>query len=1050
MTWQNCLFSTVELMVNDHFDKLDFIIGKYNRMPVANFLVYEAYLENKNIEDEGLALSIYFEVKDYNDQDAKISIIDEKPANNKDSRLTFTTLSSEVRPGYKYSILKGSEVAERASRLKSFLLTYYIQPPGILTDGTPHFGFDIQNYTIPSDKPSDYKNKINCKQLSTCLFKTACPKHRAYKISRLNYGSSASSHIKVLQNVLFKFGFGDEMRFEKYKTDGKYGIRTKLALSSLIKEINFMEQKDFLPRNGERVTAALAKEIKKKCEQGWYRKKYYHFTNKKWDIKPLQKKTELSWLKWRHHVKQLQNDLKYFTVTRMDFLPYRNMENPINVNIDEKWEKGIFDEWTETAVRQFQDAALAGSRYDPINEVIFDALSEPTYKGEITGRVDSETKREIKRWFDFIENVIEVKDLYIKDEVSASLDLSGTKIISPMLASGALTKEDGDVEVLLAVPDEVESVKTNAENIRENLPFFLFIHRPANNERPFLYDDYYPSHNYEDKYFVGDVEKVENPESLQLYKGTKGRPKKEEFTAEFIAEDDEEPLKEGHDGAPISAYNEKIKEKIRKNYDRQYKGIVEVLNDKNLNLWKVNLVLSNKVKDGMYLLRIKSSDDLKPHPVRVFSKKKEQYNIIHLTDLHVAARYDEVPFHIDIKSIRYNNPNDRIRDILSRIKNNEIPADIVIITGDAVDNANDHRPYDAKSGEYIYEPIYDKDENWRLLHYMLTTDPGINVPVYICLGNHDFKPNPTSIQNLTGDLNLSDDDAELYPYDNWDGGVYKGEAVEEWIWWDRCYGDYLYADENAVQYYFENLCPFTDFSIKIDDLNLIFMNSGHDDRIFFADYGVEDIGLFYQIVTGHNPAPKSVGFDESQLKWLDTTLRSNDGKTNIFCMHSALVSPPSEKMVPNTGVPAFSENEITGSIKDYNDSSIIKGRDKLIEYVEKGKIKIVITGHTHVNLELRCDPSSDPVGWYVGKYSEYKMDLEHFNEKQNRLIISTISTGMVGCVFDLEFRDYFEPFSDSDIERIFSHTGYRTIRIKHDGELVGFEGSSEWYKYEGI
>jgi hypothetical protein len=91
-------------------------------MPDTTFLVYEVY-----IEDENGKISYSFEVRDYDKEDAEKDIVDEsvKGKNNESIVIRrFTSLSSTRRPGKKYNILTGPEIADRAIRIKSFLECY--------------------------------------------------------------------------------------------------------------------------------------------------------------------------------------------------------------------------------------------------------------------------------------------------------------------------------------------------------------------------------------------------------------------------------------------------------------------------------------------------------------------------------------------------------------------------------------------------------------------------------------------------------------------------------------------------------------------------------------------------------------------------------------------------------------------------------------------------------------------------------------------------------------------------------------------------------------
>jgi hypothetical protein len=109
-------------MAIETLNRLTWVIEKYRRMPNTKFLFYEAYIEDENGE-----ITYCFEVRDYNKEDAEKDIIDEDKRGSDNETSTakgMTTLSSTRRPGKKYSILTGPEIADRAIRLKSFLECY--------------------------------------------------------------------------------------------------------------------------------------------------------------------------------------------------------------------------------------------------------------------------------------------------------------------------------------------------------------------------------------------------------------------------------------------------------------------------------------------------------------------------------------------------------------------------------------------------------------------------------------------------------------------------------------------------------------------------------------------------------------------------------------------------------------------------------------------------------------------------------------------------------------------------------------------------------------
>ncbi len=1164
--------------------QLDQIIEKYRSMPDTAFLLYEAYIENGQTD-----MSYVIEIRDYDEEEAKKSWLEEEemPGENKEVKVKrLTNLSSALRPEKKYCILTGKDIARRAERLKNFLEAKYIQPPGMVKDGSSHFGLDLSS-PEPAEtsagqtniKAADPEN-IACRNYETCAIKDQCPKQKKIQLNGLRYTGNRPVDTKSLQAVLHKFRYSAEMNEQKYKLDGNYDQRTKLAVANFVSELNYSEklsyeaakknnetvkQRVFEPGSGESIGPALAAEISKKCEQDWARKPYFFFQDSQWDLSyGMQGDDVLAQAKWKYHVGMLQEDLKRFTVTRMKFLPLSGTENILNEDLDTLWQPGIFDIWTERAVRQFQEAALCGSRFDPLLQELTTPLAgKPTYQGEINGLVDPATKQEIARWRQYLEGLEQVKGLNIDDNALPAKVLGGMRIITPALACCSLAKEKAAFKINLAVPREIEGQEVTAAEIRLNLRYSLFLHQPLDRQRPFLADTYTPAGLYEDKYIVLKVEEF-SPEAGRFYQGTAQPPADDaKNKAKFIDSPLETGIKQGLTEELLWEtnydYSELVKSKIWNIYDRKYPGLLEKLRQADLKIWTVALQLGDKVGAGIYLLKLKDTQDLKPHPLRVFPQGQTEYTIAHITDLHVAKRYDELPYFLDAAG--YNNPNDRLRDFLGRMK--QLQPDLVVITGDVVDYANNHRPYDAKDGKYLFKPVLDKDANWRRLHRILTTDPGINVPFYIALGNHDFKPNPAAVSHMAVDLNISTGEAGKYPYDLWDTAPYL-HVAGNWLI-AKCYGDVLYADENAVEYYYENFCPFPDFSVTLDDkLNLILMNSGVDNKIFLNDYThdlEEAIAYLGQLFSGECPAPVSVGFSPEQLTWLQNLLAAKAACYNIFCMHNPVFNPavPDLKLKENTvpasalqpgeeaapedrlvelygitqyegwGRPDIMEREawLTAAttaklktlspedsrswlptsekdisfiqekinladliIQDAEDyylnsipswphddiyrlsaawlpdtrekfdqlikelqslksrlealleldvSSVAAGRQELISYLEQGKIRLALTGHSHKNMEIRCTTAGGAGRWYIGDYSAFPENLAYFNTRKNSLVLSTISAGMAGHGYTLNEEK-------NEVIKDYGFCGYRLIKLNTAGMISGFQSELLWTK----
>ncbi len=272
-----------------------------------------------------------------------------------------------------------------------------------------------------------------------------------------------------------------------------------------------------------------------------------------------------------------------------------------------------------------------------------------------------------------------VRNVVVEDYSTPSVNLTGAKIVTPMFACSALVKEQGNVNILLACPLESDNREIAADDIRENLNNFMFLHEPADINRPFLYDDYVPNKSREDKYLVIEVTEADESSGL-FYRGTKNT-EVFQIKAENIDSWYEEEVI--HYVTEDTDYKDIVRKKIWDIYDRKYPGLLERLREEGLKLWKVVIKLKSNVKPGFHLLKIKDGNDLKPHPIRVFPSEKEEYKVVHLTDLHIASRYDKLSGYLDDSLPHYNNPNDRLREFIEKAR--YIKPDLIIITGDAVD-----------------------------------------------------------------------------------------------------------------------------------------------------------------------------------------------------------------------------------------------------------------------------------------------------------------------------------------------------------------------------
>ena len=141
------------------------------------------------------------------------------------------------------------------------------------------------------------------------------------------------------------------------------------------------------------------------------------------------------------------------------------------------------------------------------------------------------------------------------------------------------------------------------------------------------------------------------------------------------------------------------------------------------------------------------------HALCLLPSFSEPFGFVHLTDLHLARRNDEMLHQVlrdahgrspeEITS-SYRNFNDHLRRALAGINEKAALGEVsfVVITGDLVDFA--HYGWDD-------EPRFD-GVNWRTFLEILTGDgperdrgnPGLAVPCFTSLGNHDWRLHPYS------------------------------------------------------------------------------------------------------------------------------------------------------------------------------------------------------------------------------------------------------------------------------------------------------------------
>lgn len=535
-------------------------------------------------------------------------------------------------------------------------------------------------------------------------------------------------------------------------------------------------------------------------------------------------------------------------------------------------------------------------------------VTEGRYNNKIAIRVYPKNSRQKVSWIEFggsgknntAQSVFNDIENYGKDQL---------RIMAPLLTSSAVVKQGGKFEIYVDIPNSMLSGEQ--PDIGRILQNSIKVYFPEDNKRPFRNKVGSEVENVSlivegyKKLEKGD--QTEEKEIGRFYQGT--IPNQGDFSekAEYVSSSDRE---EWEEYSPM--------------YYRRYPGLI----DDCENLFRVSVRLSRDINPGVYQLRVQGTDDDKVHPLTVFDKNKSKYSFMQLTDVHIAKRYDRLKSHLDPKTAKkYVNPNENFLKYAKEASS----YDFVVITGDLIEFVNDHRPYDED---------FVMDSNWMFAEELIMDN--FTVPVFITLGNHDYRHNPVSAGSVSHDINISKEEATAYPKDTL-------EKYRKWIG-GKYLEDILFSDTNALQYYFYYFCPFHDYSFTLDKLNFIFLDSKYDMLTFFNDYALEDYktGIKYAVaasIIGDNPAPMTKGFEKKQIDYLDSVLKD----FGIVFMHSALVNTPAAIPQPMvypeviSKIPGWEREYIPERNKDAQTiDKIIKDEKKMLDDIERKKRLITL------------------------------------------------------------------------------------------------------------
>ncbi len=401
----------------------------------------------------------------------------------------------------------------------------------------------------------------------------------------------------------------------------------------------------------------------------------------------------------------------------------------------------------------------------------------------------------------------------------------------------------------------------------------------------------------------------------------------------------------------------------------------------------------------------------KHHAVCLTKGTWDEFKFIHVTDLHIAKRNDQIFDMISASKKsdqerkdfrkRYVNFNDHLRSLIKEA--NELAGkgelDFILMTGDLVDYVKSSLDAKAKA---------QKQTNWRLFHDILTgysTTEGrdeipLRVPIFTVLGNHDFRFNH---------YGLSDGGARWKEYGLKEKEFKQFDGKEP----DIKFPKQLEANIYAVRDYLLNFNPCLDYAVNLGNHRMICLDSGEDAFNAYSAMKLIIGGIKKAMMEGWRAAltyylmrlqeigealggiigggPESSGLFAQQIDWANRALDGTDSGLTFIAMHSPPVNKP-----PKINIEDYCESQRRRDGKtpwidmddvDLSAASIswnwhqflnlLAGANEFDELVD-----LVLCGHTHCDLAFRLKKYRAHVGrpirfFHPNKIGIYTDDYAH-------------------------------------------------------------------------
>jgi hypothetical protein len=281
------------------------------------------------------------------------------------------------------------------------------------------------------------------------------------------------------------------------------------------------------------------------------------------------------------------------------------------------------------------------------------------------------------------------------------------------------------------------------------------------------------------------------------------------------------------------------------------------------------------------------------HAIVFCNHEFSDFNFVHITDLHIAKRFDEllgvISDRINIEESmrftkeeplrkRYKNPNNYLRQFIlwANQQFRKGGLDVVFMTGDLID-------YCLKTSLPKVKSYELEETNWEIMHRILLYDPiqyrtdapttgilsheEIAVPIFTLPGNHDVRlfGYPINVLGNYHHFGLNLLEASFYK------DPFRQRSFRSIKW-----------DKYCLRAYYQFFNPYDDYALKLGNHRMIFLNSGQD--------SIKAIRSFLMA------NPSSVGFSKKQIeftrelakKMMDT---EQNPTVNYLFSHGPVLNP---------------------------------------------------------------------------------------------------------------------------------------------------------------